>query len=101
IVEEPVTAEGAIAGAGDGEAESWRIVNPNMANGLGQHPGYELRLGQSAISAQRRAGFSAAPLWVTAYDPAELYAAGPYPNQSQGGDGLPAYATRHRPVENA
>ena len=108
IVEEPVTAEGAIAGAAHGEAESWRIINPNRANGLGQHPGYELRLGHSAISllapddpAQRRAGFSAAPLWVTAYDPAELYAAGPYPNQSQGGDGLPAYAARHRPVENA
>ncbi len=108
VVEEPVTAEGAIAGAGHGEAESWRIVNPNMTNALGQHPGYELRLGHSAISllapddpTQRRAGFSAAPLWVTAYDPAELYAAGPYPNQSQGGDGLPAYAARHRPVENA
>src|SRR4029077_5688989 len=51
--------------------------------------------------AQRRAAFSAAPLWVTDYDPAELYAAGPYPNQSRGGDGLPAYAARHRPVENA
>jgi primary-amine oxidase len=51
--------------------------------------------------AQRRAGFSAAPLWVTAYDPKELYAAGQYPNQSKGGDGLPAYAARHRPVENA
>jgi primary-amine oxidase len=23
-----------------------------------------------------------------------------YPNQSMGGDGLPAYAARHRPVEN-
>src|SRR3989440_592675 len=107
ITEEPVTEEGAIAGAGHGQAESWRIVNPNVANALGQHPGYELRLGHSATSllalddpAQRRAGFAAAPLWVTAYDPAELYAAGPYPNQSQGGDGLPAYAARHRPVEN-
>src|SRR4029077_15673013 len=51
--------------------------------------------------AQRRAAFSAAPLWVTAYDAKELYAAGLYPNQSRGGDGLPAYAARHRPVENA
>jgi primary-amine oxidase len=108
VTEEPVTEEGAIAGAGHGEAESWRIVNPNVANALGQHPGYELRLGHTATSllapedpAQRRAGFSGAPLWVTAYDPAELYAAGPYPNQSQGGDGLPAHAARHRPVDNA
>ena len=108
VVEERVTEEGAIAGARHGQAESWRVVNPNVANALGQHPGYQLRLGHSATSllapddpAQHRAGFSAAPLWVTAYDPRELYAAGPYPNQSQGGDGLPAYAARHRPVENA
>src|SRR5256884_690374 len=107
VTEEPVTEEGAIAGAGHGQAESWRIVNPHVANALGRHPGYELRLGHSATSllsaddpAQHRAGFSGAPLWVTAYDPAELYAAGAYPNQSQGGDGLPAYAARHRPVEN-
>ena len=35
---------------------------------------------------------------VTAYDPRELYAAGPYPNQSKGGGGLPAYVAQHRPV---
>ena len=40
-------------------------------------------------------------MWVTAYDPKELYAAGLYANQSRGGDGLPAYAARHRPVNNA
>jgi primary-amine oxidase len=86
----------------------WRIVNPIVTNGLGQAPGYELRPGHSATSLlapddlpQRRAAFSAAPLWVTAYDPRELYAAGLYPNQSRGGDGLPAYAARHRPVANA
>jgi primary-amine oxidase len=106
-VETAVTEEGPI-GAGHGGGETWRVVNPNVTNRLGQHPGYELRPGHSATSllaeddpAQRRAAFSAAPLWVTAYDPAELYAAGPYPNQSRGGDGLPAYAARHRPVENA
>ena len=50
---------------------------------------------------QRRAGFSAAPLWLTAYDRREMYAAGPYPNQSRGDEGLPSYAGRRRPVENA
>jgi primary-amine oxidase len=50
---------------------------------------------------QRRAAFSAAPLWITAYNPAELYAAGPYPNQGHGDAGLPAYAARQRPVVNA
>jgi primary-amine oxidase len=107
VVETAVTEEGPI-GAGHGAAETWLVVNPHLTSRLGQHPGYELRPGHSATSllaaddpAQRRAAFSAAPLWVTAYDPAELYAAGPYPNQSRGGDGLPAYAARHRPVENA
>jgi len=49
----------------------------------------------------RRAVFPAAWLWVTAYDPREFYAAGLYPNQSRGGDGLPAYVARRRPVDNA
>ncbi len=86
----------------------WRIVNPNLKNRLGQHPGYELRSGHSATSllpledlSQRRAAFSASPLWVTAYDAKELYAAGMYPNQSKGADGLPVFAARHRPVDNA
>jgi primary-amine oxidase len=108
VVEDNVVEEGPLSGAGHGGAEVWRTVNPNLENRLGQHPGYELRSGHSATSllppddlAQRRAAFSGAPLWVTAYDPRELYAAGMYPNQNRGGDGLPAYAARHRPVENA
>jgi primary-amine oxidase len=113
IVDEPVAVEGPLGGdmVGDGiagGAELWRIENPNVTNRLGQHPAYELRPGHSATSLlaasdtpQRRAGFSAAPLWITAYDPSELYAAGPYPNQSRGGGGLPAYVAQKRPVANA
>jgi primary-amine oxidase len=107
VAEENVTEEGPLDAAGHGGDEVWRIVNPNLTNRLGQYPGYELRPGHLATSLldsedfpQRRAGFSAAPLWITAYNPSELYAAGPYPNQSKDGDGLPAYAARHRPVVN-
>ena len=107
IAETAITEEGPLAPE-HGGPEVWRIVNPNLTDALGQHPGYELRPGHSAISLlsaddlpQRRAAFSAAPLWVTAYDRNELYAAGAYPYQSKGGDGLPAYAAQHRPVENA
>ncbi len=107
VAETSVSEEGPLSLA-HGAAEVWRIVNPALTNALGQHPGYELRAEHSATSLlapddfpQRRAGFSGAPLWVTAYDPKELYAAGPYPNQSRGGDGLPAYVAKHRPVENA
>lgn len=108
VTEQAVGEEGPVMAAEHGGAEVWRIVNPNLQNRFGQHPGYELRPGHSATSLlspedwpQRRAAFSAAPLWVTTYDPKELYAAGLYPNQSRGGDGLPAYAARRRPVENA
>src|SRR5439155_8687221 len=83
ITEEAVRQEGPVPVGGHGEAEVWHIVNPNLQNRLGQAPGYELRPGHSATSLlspddfpQRRAAFSAAPLWVTAYDPKELYAAG-------------------------
>jgi primary-amine oxidase len=107
VAEEAVGEEGPVAAGEHRGAEVWRIVNPNATNGLGQPPGYELRLGHSATSLlapddlpQRRAAFSAAPLWVTAYEPKELYAAGLYPNQSRGGDGLPAYAARRRAVDN-
>ncbi len=36
---------------------------------------------------------------MTAYDPAERFAAGDYPNQHPGGDGLPRYAAADRPLE--
>jgi primary-amine oxidase len=108
VTEQAVGEEGPVAAGDHGGAEVWRIVNPNLQNSLGQAPGYELRPSHSGTSLlapddfpQRRAAFSAAPLWVTAYDPSELYAAGLYPNQSRGGDGVPAYAARRRPVENA
>ncbi len=109
LAEAPVAREGPLSPSGDhGAAEMWRIVNPGLTNKFGQHPGYELRAGHSATSLlaqgdfpQRRAAFSGSPLWVTAYDPSELYAAGPYPNQSRGGDGLPAYVAQRRKVTGA
>lgn len=107
VIDTVVDAEGAVEADGHGADEIWKIVNPNVTNALGGHPGYELRPDHSAISllmpddpTQRRAAFSAAPLWITAYGPDELYAAGDYPNESRGGDGLPTYAAQHRPVVN-
>ena len=103
-VEEVVETEGPLVPT-DGGPELWRIVNRTLTGGLGQHPGYELRLDHTALSLldaddppQQRAGFSAAPLWVTAYDPRQLYAAGAYPNQRRGGEGLPTYVKAGRPV---
>ena len=103
----PVTAEGppAPAAGHDAAATLWRVENPNVTNRLGRHPGYELRLGHTTTlsappddPAVRRAAFATAPVWLTAYDRRELYAAGDYPDA---GAGLPRYAARRRPVENA
>ena len=46
-----------------------------------------------------RGGVARNHLWVTAYDSAERYAAGDYPNQQPGGDGLPRYVQQNRLLE--
>lgn len=77
--------------------EVWRIENPTLTTALGYHPGYQIQgHGPTSLLApddwpQRRAAFSAHNLWITARREGELYAAGAYPNQSKGDDGLPAY----------
>jgi primary-amine oxidase len=83
----------------------WLIVNESVLGSLGQPVGYQLMPGpstpppfQPGAPALRRAQFATKSLWVTAYDPAELYAAGDYPYQHPGGAGLPAYASANRPV---
>jgi primary-amine oxidase len=44
----------------------------------------------------RRAAFATRNLWVTPYEPNEIRAAGPYPNQSAGDDGLPEWTAADR-----
>ena len=86
----------------------WRIINPNVLGPLGNPVSYQLEPRSNAISLlspddfpQRRAGFTDYHLWVTPYDPQERYAAGTYPNQSKGGEGLPAWTSADRPIQNA
>jgi primary-amine oxidase len=59
-----------------------------------------LPLADSTAWIRRRAGFMNAQLWVTPYRRGELYAAGDYPNQSRGGDGLPHFTRTNAPVAN-
>jgi primary-amine oxidase len=86
---------------------TWLVVNPEATNAVGEPVGYKLVPGENVLPfAQpdsvfaRRAGFAFKHVWVTRYDPRERYAAGDYPNQHPGGDGLPAYAARNRSIEN-
>lgn len=86
----------------------WKIVNPNVENRLGVPVAYKLLpQGTPTLLASRdsvfakRAGFACHNLWVTAYDDAELGAAGDFTNLHPGGAGLPAYAEKDRPLDNA
>lgn len=88
------------------EPSRWRVVSGSRRNAVGQRTGYEV-LGHGATSllapddpAQTRAGFTAHPLWITAYDRDQLYAAGAYPTLGAGGGGLPRWSARDRPLEN-
>jgi len=88
-------------------ARYWKIINPNSRNALGQPVAYKLVPAGNAFpffhegSPQwQRGGFARHHLWVTTYHPAERYAAGDYPNQSPGGDGLPRYTQQDRTLVN-
>ncbi|MFF8657480.1 primary-amine oxidase [Streptomyces huasconensis] len=86
----------------------WNIVNTRERNGLGEPVGYKLVPSSGLLPMQpegsqawERARFCYGHLWVTAYDPTQFYAAGDYPNQSRGGEGLPAFVRQDRPLADA
>ena len=87
--------------------EIWRVINPGTKGAFGYPVGYEIMPGDNAMSLlspddppQKRAGFTDYQLWVTPYAADERYAGGDYPNQSQRGEGLPAWTKANRPIEN-
>lgn len=51
-------------------------------------------------SVTKRAGFIKNHLWITEYNPSQLYAAGKYPNQHPGGDGLELWTSEKKSVIN-
>jgi len=69
--------------------------------------GYAILPGENAVPfarpeswVRKRAGFLNSHIWVTPFNPAEMYSAGDYPNQSRGGDGLPKWTAADRPIDN-
>ena len=85
----------------------WRVINPTVLGPLGYPVSYLIKPGHNAMSLltpddypRRRAGFTDYHLWVTPQRDNERYAAGDYPTQSKGGDGLPAWTKDNRPIEN-
>ncbi|MEB3370119.1 primary-amine oxidase [Saccharopolyspora mangrovi] len=83
----------------------WKIVNHQRHNFVGDPVAYRL-VPTDAITldaqpdawVSRRAAFATNNLWVTAYDEKERFPAGEYPNQSRGGDGLPAWTQADRTI---
>jgi len=83
-------------------ARTWKIVNPDARNRLGQPVAYKLVpfVGPTLLAAPdsdlaRRAEFARAHLWVTRYSPDELHPAGDYPNQHPG-DGIGDWVEQER-----
>jgi primary-amine oxidase len=103
--------------ASEGEAQAqldplraryWRIENAGKPSALGAPVAYKLEPGANVAPMfapdsifAKRAGFALNHVWVTAYDPEQRFAAGDYPYQHSGGDGLPRFAAADRPLEDA
>jgi primary-amine oxidase len=84
-------------------ARLWKIASADARNSLGQPTAYRLvplspvpTFSNPQSMVAKRAAFMTKQLWVTAYHPDEMHAAGRYPNQSSGGDGLPAWTAADR-----
>ena len=88
-------------------ARYWKVISNDATNKMGTPTGYKLLAGENCMpfateesSIKARAGYMWNHLWVTPYAEDERWPAGPYPNQSAGGEGLPAWTAADRPVEN-
>ncbi len=88
-------------------ARTWSITNPGVKNSLGNNTGFILVPGTNSLpyinreaSVRKRAGFINNHFWATKYNPLELSAAGVYPNQSRGGDGLPMFVSNNEKLVN-
>ena len=87
-------------------ARYWKVESTERTSALGAPTAYALMPGGTvppmyapdAVYA-RRSGFTEHQLWVTAYDETQRFAAGDYPNQHPGGQGLPTYGAADRPLD--
>jgi primary-amine oxidase len=90
-----------------GTQRGWKVVNDNVANGLGTQVGYKLipsasfpSLIDPASPAFQRAQVIGHTLWVTPYHEDERWPCGDFPVQAEQDTGLPAWTAADRPIEN-
>jgi primary-amine oxidase len=88
-------------------ARYWKIVNHKRKNRVGEPVAYKFMAGDNCIPFasknaywRKRAGFVENHVWVTPFDERENFAAGDYPNQSQGGDGLVKWTKKDRAISD-
>ncbi|OUL24876.1 primary-amine oxidase [Nostoc sp. 106C] len=106
VTDTPLTTEtAAVRDLDMKHSREWMIVNENRKNTLGTAPGYMLMPGGNSVffpvkeaQISQKAGFATHNVWVTKYQPDELYAGGDYPNQTQPGQGLPKYIANNEPL---
>ena len=88
-------------------SRTWKVVNPAVKNSVGEPVGFKFLPGDNAFPMagpnawwRKRAGFVDHHVWVTPFDEGEQFAAGDYPNQSRGGDGLTRWTQQDRSIVN-
>ncbi|MBS1912820.1 MAG: primary-amine oxidase [Bacteroidetes bacterium] len=88
-------------------SRAWKVFNTGTTNTLGHHCGYALVPGANTVpfaaatsSVRKRAGFISNHFWATRYHEGEMNAAGAYPSQSAGGDGLPRWIADNESIDN-
>lgn len=84
----------------------WLIASASARNALGEPTAYAVVPTGNTVPfiaedslVRRRAGFIGHHFWATRYKPDEMSAAGPYPNQSKPGQGLPLWTQDDEPLE--
>ena len=88
------------------KSRCWKVVNHGVRNAVGEPVAYKLvpahatapLLAQPDAAITARAMFGTRHLWVTPFAADERRAAGDFPNQHPGGDGLPRWTAADRPV---
>ena len=88
-------------------ARYWSVANDSKQNYLGHPVSYKVVPGENVLPfhhddavIMKRATFMTGHMWVTQYNEKEMYAAGNYPMQHAGGDGLPKWMNKDRKLEN-
>jgi primary-amine oxidase len=86
----------------------WVIGNDDSKNRLGNPVGWALfpegkpvLLADEQSDIHARATFTTKHLWVTAYEPTELYPAGDFVNMHRGGAGMPEWIKADRPIDGS